>query len=61
MSEYEKLRDEVTRLHSLIGTKDKEIERLKEELGYAIHEFVCSGLWFDHPTIVRLSKAMEAK
>ena len=39
----------------------KEIKGLREELGYAIHEFICSGLWFDHPTIVKLSKAMEAK
>ncbi len=35
------------------------IKQLEEGIGYAIHEFIASGLWFDHPTVVKLQKLIE--
>ena len=49
MSEHEKLRDEVTRLHSLIGTKDKEIERLKKEFKEKCENCSCKDReWYSY-------------
>ena len=46
-------------LLSHIHTLEKEIDRLREGLIYAINELEHSGLCFDHPTIVKLQKLLK--